>query len=129
MVTQNILAEVLPFSGNDIHSVMMKANDHPESLSNEEVGQLDAWYIASFTARQNEFAHLKLGTLNEDIWGSTHQVIAESLGNEYRRRWWDLLGRRRFAGDFVAFVETLDWRERDGASSLDIRRNSTRANH
>lgn len=124
-VTQNILSEVLPFSGNNIHVVFLKAIEDPESLSNEELSQLDAWYVASFTARQNEFAQFKLGTLSEDIWKSTHQAIRENMGNEYGRRWWDSLGRNRFMPEFVAFIDSLDWREVEGARANDVRSDST----
>jgi hypothetical protein len=119
-VTQTILQEVLPFTGHDIASIFTKAVTASESLTPEEHMQLDAWMVVSFTARQNEFAQYRLGTLDEAVWKSTHHAVRENLANSYGRSWWETLGKQRFMPEFVVFVESLDWKENSVASPIDL---------
>lgn len=112
-VTQNVFTELVPFVGENIGPIWLKAITDPDQLTNEENGQLDAWMIGSFQSRQNEFTQYKLGALDESVWKSMHRPIEENLGNPYGRKWWRELGRPRLMPEFVEFVEGLNWHEKD----------------
>ena len=112
-VTQNILTEVMPFIGDDPAEIWLKAMQDPSQLTEIEHAKLDAWMVASFQIRQNEFAQYKLGALDESVWRSTHRPIEENLGHEFGRNWWENYGKPRFMPEFVEFVETLSWQESD----------------
>ncbi len=112
-VTQNNLTEVMPFVGPNPTEAWIKAMNDPSQLTELEHASLDAWMIASFQIRQNEFAQYKLGALDESVWRSTHRPIEENLGHEYGRNWWKNYGKPRFMPEFVEFVESLNWQSKD----------------
>ena len=92
---------------SEIGPAFRKAIHNPDTMSPDEMWQLQEWLTAAFVIRQNEFVQFQEGLLSAEDWKGREGVIRLTLGFDLARRWWRSVPKETFNSEFVARVDRL----------------------
>ena len=110
-------SEMLWVGDKEFTPVFLKSIDSPESLTQDEIHQLNVWNIMLLNGRLLDFQLYELGILSEERWALNEPAIKYALASKWHRNWLETAGRHHFSGDFIDWVENvLDKTESDTAA-------------
>ena len=76
-------------------------------MSLENKVRLWSYLSAFMRSREHQWIQYQDGVLDQATWVSYRNAIPDLLGTERTRTWWNTMGRRYFAPDFVETVDAM----------------------
>jgi len=99
--------ELLWFGSKEIAPLFQKSINAPETLTEDDIHQLNAWNILFLLGRSHDYQLYKLGTLSEERWKINIPAVKLSLSSKWHRNWLKTGGRFVFEDEFIDWVESV----------------------
>ena len=87
--------------------LFQKSINAPETLTKDDIHQLNAWNIIFLIGRSNDYQQYKLGTLAEERWKVNEPAIKYVLSGEWHRNWLKVGGRHFLEDEFIDWIENV----------------------
>ncbi len=99
--------ELLWHGNKEFAQLFQKSINAPETLTEDDIHQLNAWNIMMLRGRSNDYQQYKMGTLGEERWKVNESVVKYALSGQWHRNWLKIGGRHFFADEFIDWVESV----------------------
>ena len=99
--------ELLWMGSKEMAQLFQKSINAPETLTKDDIHQLNAWNISFLNGRSSDYQQYKLGTLTEERWKVNEPAIKYVLSGEWHRNWLKVGGRHFFEDEFIDWVESV----------------------
>ncbi len=100
-------AELRWLGDKEFAQLFQKSINAPETLTKDDIHQLNAWNITVLNGRSNEYQLYKLGTLTEERWKVNEPAVKYALSGQWHRNWLKTGGRHFFDDEFIDWVESV----------------------
>jgi len=105
--TQLAQTELRWLGDKEFAQLFQKSINAPETLTKDDIHQLNAWNIIFLIGRSNDYQQYKLGTLTEERWKINDPAVIYALSGEWHRHWLKIGGRHFFEDEFIDSVENI----------------------
>ena len=99
--------ELLWIGSKEMAQLFQKSINAPETLTKDDIHQLNAWNISFLNGRSSDYQQYKLGTLTEERWKVTYPAVKYVLSGEWHRHWLKIGGRHFFEDEFIDSIENI----------------------
>ncbi len=99
--------ELLWLGTKEFAQLFQKSINVPETLTEDDIHQLNAWNIMFLIGRSNDYQQYKMGTLTEERWKGSEPAVKYALSGEWHRNWVKIGGRHFFEGEFIDWIEDV----------------------
>ncbi len=100
-------SELRWYGNKEFAQLFQKSINAPETLTKDEMHQLNAWNIMLLLGRSNDFQLYKMGTLSEERWRIEEPTLKFCLSSKWHRNWVKTGGHHFFEGEFIDWIESV----------------------
>jgi len=87
--------------------LFQKSINAPETLTKDDIHQLNVWNLMVLNGRSNDYQLYKMGTLTEERWKVNEPAVKYALSSKWHRNWVKIGGRHFFDDEFIDWVESV----------------------
>lgn len=99
--------ELLWLGDKEFARLFQKSINAPETLTEDDIHQLNAWNLIILIGRANDYEQHKLGTLTQERWKVNEGAVKYCLSSKWHRNWVKTAGRLFFDDEFIDWVESV----------------------
>ncbi len=104
---QQAKTELLWFGNKEFAPLFQKSINAPETLTKDDIHQLNVWNLMVLNGRSNDYQLYKMGTLTEERWKVNEPAVKYVLSGEWHRNWLKVGGRHFLEDEFIDWVESV----------------------